>query len=67
MAIASVLDPRCKLRTLHICFPQIFKCEEVAEKNMNKVQSSLELLYNEFVALSVAELSSNEEMTTTLY
>ncbi|XP_058760052.1 zinc finger BED domain-containing protein RICESLEEPER 2-like [Vicia villosa] len=59
MAIASVLDPRCKFHMVRICFPKIYKSKEVAYENIMKVRCSLEELYDEYVALSLAESSSS--------
>ncbi|XP_058775691.1 zinc finger BED domain-containing protein RICESLEEPER 2-like [Vicia villosa] len=59
MAIASVLDPSCKFHMVHICFPKIYKSKEVADENIMKVRCSLEDLYDEYVALSLAESSSS--------
>ena len=58
MAIASVLDPRCKFYIIDICFPLIYKLE-VAKDNVNKVSMSLEKLYNKYMALSIEKSSSN--------
>ncbi|KAK2427358.1 zinc finger BED domain-containing protein DAYSLEEPER [Trifolium repens] len=46
MAIASVLDPRVKFHIVRICFPKIYKSEEVANENIKKVRSSLDDLYD---------------------
>ncbi|GAU24574.1 hypothetical protein TSUD_149150 [Trifolium subterraneum] len=59
MAIASVLDPRCKFHMMRICFPKIYKSQEVADENIKKVRSSLDELYDECVALSLVEASSS--------
>ncbi|XP_058785499.1 zinc finger BED domain-containing protein RICESLEEPER 2-like [Vicia villosa] len=59
MAIASVLDPRCKFHMVRICFPKIYKSKAVADENIMKVRCSLEELYDEYVALSLAESSSS--------
>ncbi|KAH1061081.1 hypothetical protein GYH30_004536 [Glycine max] len=40
MAIASVLDPRCKFHMVSTCFPLIYS-KEVANENIKKVKSSL--------------------------
>ncbi|XP_073222397.1 zinc finger BED domain-containing protein RICESLEEPER 2-like [Cicer arietinum] len=58
MAIASVLDPRCKFHMVRICFPLIYKSKEVVDENIKKVISSLEELYDEYLALSLEESPS---------
>jgi hypothetical protein len=60
MAIASVLDPRVKFHIVRICFPKIYKSEEVADENIKKVRSALDDLYDEYVALSLVEASSSD-------
>jgi len=55
MAIASVLDPRSKFHSVCICFPKIYKSKEVSDENIKKVRRSLELLYDEYVNLSLEE------------
>ncbi|XP_051152525.1 zinc finger BED domain-containing protein RICESLEEPER 1-like [Andrographis paniculata] len=60
MAVANVLDPRVKFHGVEICFPMIYKSEEVAAEYVNKVRASLQQLYNDYVALSVEELSSSQ-------
>ncbi|XP_058727445.1 zinc finger BED domain-containing protein RICESLEEPER 1-like [Vicia villosa] len=59
MAIASVLDPRCKFHMVRICFPKIYKSKEVVDENIKKVKHSLEELYDEYVAISLTESSSS--------
>ncbi|KAG5026489.1 hypothetical protein JHK82_022384 [Glycine max] len=51
MAIASVLDPRCKFHMVSICFPLIYS-KEVAGENIKKVKSSFEELYDEYVVVT---------------
>ncbi|KAF1896203.1 hypothetical protein Lal_00027270 [Lupinus albus] len=63
MAIASVLDPRCKFQMINVCFPLIFKTEEVSIVNMNKVRTSLQQLYCEY-SLNMEVTSSNEDINT---
>ncbi|XP_073098901.1 zinc finger BED domain-containing protein RICESLEEPER 2-like [Elaeis guineensis] len=63
MAIASVLDPRCKFHVVDICLPLIYKLETEAEKNVNKVRTALQVLYDEYVNLS-REKSSSCEVNT---
>ncbi|XP_073222368.1 zinc finger BED domain-containing protein DAYSLEEPER-like [Cicer arietinum] len=58
MAIASVLDPRCKFHMVRICFPLIYKSKEVVDENIKKVICSLEELYDEYLVLSLEESSS---------
>ncbi|XP_057444605.1 zinc finger BED domain-containing protein RICESLEEPER 2-like [Lotus japonicus] len=57
MTIASVLDPRCKFHIVDICFPLIYKPENVAMENISKVRTSLEKLYDEYVSMSIEESS----------
>ena len=52
MAIASILDPRCKFHVVEIYFPLIYKLESEVEKNVNKVRKALQVLYDEYVNLS---------------
>ncbi|KAE8666090.1 hypothetical protein F3Y22_tig00112517pilonHSYRG00088 [Hibiscus syriacus] len=58
MAIASVLDPRCKFHMVSICFPLIYS-KEVADENIKKVKSSFEELYDEYVGLCLQESTSS--------
>lgn len=62
MAIASVLDPRCKFHSVCICFPKIYKSKEVSDENIKKVRRSLELLYDEYVALCLEESYSSPDV-----
>jgi hypothetical protein len=66
MAIASVLDPRCKFHMVRICFPKIYKSQEVAEENIKKVRSSLDELYDEYVALALADASSTADLNSNI-
>ncbi|XP_061359781.1 zinc finger BED domain-containing protein RICESLEEPER 2-like [Gastrolobium bilobum] len=66
MAIASVLDPRCKLHVVNICFPIIYKSEVEAKENVEKVKQALEDLYNEYCALGLQEPVSNSELETSV-
>ena len=59
MAIASVLDPRCKFHVVNYCFPLIYKPEYVAKENVDMVMTSLEMLYEEYVELSKEEASAS--------
>jgi hypothetical protein len=45
---------------VRICFPKIYKSEEVADEIIKKVRSSLDDLYDEYVALSLVEASSSD-------
>ncbi|KAF1877017.1 hypothetical protein Lal_00033570 [Lupinus albus] len=63
MAIASVLDPRCKFQMINVCFPLVFKTEEFSIANMNKVRTSLQQLYCEY-SLNMKVTSSNEDSNT---
>ena len=62
MAIASVLDPRCKFHVVNICFPLIYKPEDVAKENMDKVMISLRVLYDVYVDLSKEDSSASGEV-----
>ncbi|XP_061348150.1 zinc finger BED domain-containing protein RICESLEEPER 1-like [Gastrolobium bilobum] len=66
MAIASVLDPRCKFHVANICFPLIYKSENEANYNVEKVNQALEDLYDESFALSLQESSSNNEVEASM-
>lgn len=48
MGIASVLDSRCKFHVVDICFPYIYKPEEVAKENIEKVRVGTKLIKNIF-------------------
>ncbi|XP_057760243.1 zinc finger BED domain-containing protein RICESLEEPER 2-like [Arachis stenosperma] len=50
MAVASVLDPRCKLTGLKMCFQQIYRQE--ATRNMTLVHQILTEMYQEYVILT---------------
>ncbi|XP_057734453.1 zinc finger BED domain-containing protein RICESLEEPER 2-like [Arachis stenosperma] len=50
MAVATVLDPRCKLTGLKMCFQQIYGQE--ATRNMTLVHQILTEMYQEYVILS---------------
>lgn len=63
MAIASVLDPRCKFHVVSICFPYLYKPAELATENIEKVRAALNKLYEEYVAQSLEESSSSEVLT----
>ncbi|KAH1210923.1 Zinc finger BED domain-containing protein RICESLEEPER 2 [Glycine max] len=53
-------NPRCKFRVIGIFFPLLYKLEEIAKENVEKVRSILQQLYDEYVALRNEESSSNE-------
>ncbi|XP_061355000.1 zinc finger BED domain-containing protein RICESLEEPER 2-like [Gastrolobium bilobum] len=55
MAIASILDPRCKLEMVSLCFPLIYKSDFDAKVNIEKVCQALEDIYNDYLQ----ESSSN--------
>ena len=48
MAIASVLDPRCKMRGIEFFFPQIYPTQE-ARENIMRVRDTLYDLYGDYV------------------
>ena len=54
------VDVHCKFHVVNICFPLIYKSEEIAKENIEKVQNSLQQLYDEYVTLSINESSLNE-------
>ncbi|KAK4407752.1 hypothetical protein Sango_0356200 [Sesamum angolense] len=54
MSIAAVLDPRCKLRKLELCFPRLYSSENV-ERQIIVVRKTLYELYSEYVAISNIE------------
>ncbi|XP_058776722.1 zinc finger BED domain-containing protein RICESLEEPER 2-like [Vicia villosa] len=58
MAIASVLDPRCKFHMVNICFPKIYTSKEVSDENIKKFKTSLEEIFDEYVSLNLEESSS---------
>ncbi|XP_061342930.1 zinc finger BED domain-containing protein RICESLEEPER 2-like [Gastrolobium bilobum] len=60
MAIANVLDPRCKLEMVSLCFPFIYKSEFDAKVNIEKVRQALEDIYNDYLQ----ESSSNIDVRT---
>ncbi|XP_061350429.1 zinc finger BED domain-containing protein RICESLEEPER 1-like, partial [Gastrolobium bilobum] len=66
MAIASVLDPRCKFHMVKICFPLIYKSKYEAQINIDKVSEALETLYNEYSALSLQESSSDSQVGSSM-
>jgi len=57
MAIASVLDPRCKFHMVSTCFPLIYS-KEVANENIKKVKSSLSSQLNTSVVTSFDKIMS---------
>ena len=58
--MVRVLDLRCKFRIIGVCFPLLYKTEEISKENVEKVRSALQQLYDEYAALSNEESSSNE-------
>lgn len=56
MAIAAILDPRCKMRVINYCFPLIYPPQEV-HVNIEKVRQVLYDLYDEYVEMHMS--SSN--------
>ncbi|XP_028794391.1 zinc finger BED domain-containing protein RICESLEEPER 2-like [Neltuma alba] len=62
MAIASVLDPRCKLYVVNYCFPLIYKPDYVASKNIDKVMSALRSMYDEYVSMYKGDTMGNNEV-----
>ncbi|XP_028804297.1 zinc finger BED domain-containing protein RICESLEEPER 2-like [Neltuma alba] len=62
MAIASVLDPRCKLYVVNYCFPLIYKPDYVASENIDKVVSALRSMYDEYVSMYKGDTMGNNEV-----
>ncbi|XP_061347979.1 zinc finger BED domain-containing protein DAYSLEEPER-like [Gastrolobium bilobum] len=60
MVIASILDPRCKLEMVSLCFPLIYKSDFDAKVNIEKVCQALEEIYNDYLQ----ESSSNIDVRT---
>ncbi|XP_031270899.1 zinc finger BED domain-containing protein RICESLEEPER 2-like isoform X2 [Pistacia vera] len=48
MAIAAVLDPRCKMKVIDFCFSKMYPKHE-ARENILRVQEALSELYGEYV------------------
>nr|DAD21601.1 TPA_asm: hypothetical protein HUJ06_023064 [Nelumbo nucifera] len=61
MAVASVLDPRCKLMLVEMCFSEIYSKVE-ARRNIEQVRGALYQLYDEYVATYNA--SSSDQSST---
>ncbi|KAH6796716.1 hypothetical protein C2S52_021270 [Perilla frutescens var. hirtella] len=59
MAIACILDPRCKFHVVNICFPLIYKPTDVCEENIEKVKTSLQMLYDEYVKMAKEEAGTD--------
>ncbi|XP_028796353.1 zinc finger BED domain-containing protein RICESLEEPER 2-like, partial [Neltuma alba] len=62
MAIASVLDPRCKLYVVNYCFPLIYKPDYVASENVDKVVSSMKTMYDEYIGMYKGETTMGNEL-----
>ncbi|KAK4397462.1 Zinc finger BED domain-containing protein RICESLEEPER 2 [Sesamum angolense] len=50
MSIATVLDPRCKMKALEFCFPKLYSSEKV-EREISFVRKSLHELYFEYALM----------------
>lgn len=59
MAIASVLDPRGKMRIIHFSFTQMYS-EQAARENITKVREALFELYGEYEVQYYSEQEGNE-------
>ncbi|WOL13577.1 zinc finger BED domain-containing protein RICESLEEPER 2-like [Canna indica] len=62
MALASILDPRCKLYVINYCFPLIYKPDYVASENVDKVMNYLQLMYDEYANKYRGETTSSHEV-----
>ena len=65
MAIASVLDPRCKMFVVNFSFPQIYQPNSVVTDNVEKVVSSLYSMYDYYVDMYREEITTNSEVDDT--
>ncbi|XP_052193762.1 zinc finger BED domain-containing protein RICESLEEPER 2-like [Diospyros lotus] len=61
MALANILDPRCKMMGVRMCFPMIYPKDE-AEENIKKVQKALNDMYAEYV-IFLSEDAEREQST----
>ena len=61
MALANILDPRCKMMGVRMCFPLIYPKDEV-EENIKKVQKALNYMYAEY-ATFLNEDAEREQST----
>ncbi|WOL20701.1 zinc finger BED domain-containing protein RICESLEEPER 2-like [Canna indica] len=62
MALASILDPRCKLYVINYCFSLIYKPDYVASENVDKVMNYLQLMYDEYADKYRGETTSSHEV-----
>ena len=62
MALASILDPRCKLYVINYCFPLIYKPDYVASENVDKVMNCLQLMYDEYADKYRGETTTSHEV-----
>ncbi|WOL10719.1 zinc finger BED domain-containing protein RICESLEEPER 2-like [Canna indica] len=62
MSIASVLDPRGKMRIIHFSFSQMYS-EQPARENITKVREALFELYGEYEVHYYSEQERNETST----
>ncbi|XP_010277695.1 PREDICTED: zinc finger BED domain-containing protein RICESLEEPER 2-like [Nelumbo nucifera] len=68
MVVGSILDSRCKLRLIEICFPEIYS-EAEARNNIEQVLGALYQLYNEYVTAynASSEHSFTQENSSNRY
>ena len=65
MAIASVLDPRVKMYVVNFSFPQIYQPDSVATENVEKVVSSLYIMYDYYVDMYKDDIITNSQVDDT--
>ncbi|XP_027151289.1 zinc finger BED domain-containing protein RICESLEEPER 2-like [Coffea eugenioides] len=63
MAIAAILDPRCKIRVINYCFPLIYPPHKV-QVNINKVRQALYDLYDEYAEMHLSSSSGSSSSSS---